>query len=401
MRVKFILLGAILLLTQILNTASGFDQDNIEMHGFVSQGFLKSSDNDYLGRSKEGSLEFNEIGVNFAVFVMSDLRFGVQFFSSDLGDSGNNEFKIDWALMDYSYKNWLGLRAGKIKLPFGLYNRKRDADMLRTSVVLNQSVYSEKLRDLIVGFYGISLYGSCQLGKYGYIDYEFYVGTLEASGDSPFITSATERSSYLIPELRALLPQGFDYSSLDIYMRHLEGGMLVWNTFVDGLRVSYTDVMSQLDIDMGGIITDTKLKKYSGFSFEYDTGNLTFVFERLVVNADMEAIVVNIPVDFEGWYGEISWDLRHWFSLNLAYGEYYPASNDKSGSKIEKSDLEDYYAWQKDITVGVRFNMNEYWCIKFETHFIDGLGLVKISENISGDEEQYWRLFAVKTSLSF
>ncbi len=67
-----------------------FEQEDFVIHGFVSQGYLKSTDNNYLGKSKNGSYEFNEIGLNIALPIADALRFGIQLFSRDLGDEGNN-----------------------------------------------------------------------------------------------------------------------------------------------------------------------------------------------------------------------------------------------------------------------------------------------------------------------
>ena len=54
----------------------------------------------------------------------------------------------------------LGFRAGRIKLPYGLYNQSRDVDMARTSVLLPQSVYSEVDRELLIAYEGVGLYGN-------------------------------------------------------------------------------------------------------------------------------------------------------------------------------------------------------------------------------------------------
>ena len=52
----------------------------IDIHGFVSQGFLYSSANNYLARSADGSFEMTEVGVNFTVTLTDQLRAGMQLF---------------------------------------------------------------------------------------------------------------------------------------------------------------------------------------------------------------------------------------------------------------------------------------------------------------------------------
>ena len=50
---------------------------NIEIHGFISQGYLLSNENNYLADSKEGTFQFNEMGINFGKnlkFLLNNLK---------------------------------------------------------------------------------------------------------------------------------------------------------------------------------------------------------------------------------------------------------------------------------------------------------------------------------------
>ena len=79
---------------------------DIDIHGFVSQGYIKSTGNNYLSiKCKEGSFEFNEAGCSFSIQLTDELRGGIQLLSRDIGDQGNNEFLLDWAYADYHYKD--------------------------------------------------------------------------------------------------------------------------------------------------------------------------------------------------------------------------------------------------------------------------------------------------------
>ena len=49
---------------------------------------LLSSGNNFLAKSKSGSFEFSEIGLNFTNQLTDRLRFGVQLFAHKLGPSG-------------------------------------------------------------------------------------------------------------------------------------------------------------------------------------------------------------------------------------------------------------------------------------------------------------------------
>ena len=108
-------LGIFLLITGPV-FAAGFGANTVDIHGFVSQGYLQSSDyNFYAAETEDGSYEFNEFGINFASNVTDDLRIGMQLLSRDLGALGNNMVEVDWAYADCSFRNWLGLRVGRMK----------------------------------------------------------------------------------------------------------------------------------------------------------------------------------------------------------------------------------------------------------------------------------------------
>src|SRR5437588_62671 len=70
---------------------------SVEVHGFISQGVLRTTANNYLARSDSGigSFEFTEIGINFTKSLTDRLRFGLQLFSRDLGPAGDYTAKAD------------------------------------------------------------------------------------------------------------------------------------------------------------------------------------------------------------------------------------------------------------------------------------------------------------------
>ena len=68
----------------------------LEVHGFISQGFLLTTANDYLAHSSHGSFEFTEIGLNFTLPATDRLALGLQIFSHDLGPIGDYRATLDW-----------------------------------------------------------------------------------------------------------------------------------------------------------------------------------------------------------------------------------------------------------------------------------------------------------------
>ena len=120
-----------------------------EIHGFVSQGYIRSLSNNWLtaSDSSRGSFEMSEMGLNFTQTLSENLRAGIQLFSRDLGPLGNYSIKADWYYLDFRWADWLGARAGRTRLPFGLYNETNDIDSARVPI-LDRARFSSVLREI-------------------------------------------------------------------------------------------------------------------------------------------------------------------------------------------------------------------------------------------------------------
>ena len=193
------------------------DPTDIKVHAFVSQGVLKTSQNNYLGPSKRGSFEFTEVGINFTSQLSEKLRVGVQLFAHDLGPLGNYTPTFDWYYVDYRYSDWLGIRAGRTKIPFGLYNDSADIDAARVPILLPQSVYPIDHRDYLLAQMGGELYGNVQLGKAGSLEYRGYGGTISLGAPAPPAPGITVEK---------------------LEMPYVYGGRALWNTPLEGLTAA-------------------------------------------------------------------------------------------------------------------------------------------------------------------
>src|SRR5580698_2804466 len=69
------------------------DPDNllsIDIHAFVTQGFILSRSNQYLAdETTHGSFQYSEVGLNFTKDLTDRLRLGLQLFAEDIGPTGN------------------------------------------------------------------------------------------------------------------------------------------------------------------------------------------------------------------------------------------------------------------------------------------------------------------------
>ena len=91
------------------------DLSNIQIHGFVTQGLLYSSHNNYFtANTTNGSVQWTDGAISVSDSVTDKLRVGIQLHMYELGQLGGPHLDVDWVSGDYRVKPWLGFRAGKV-----------------------------------------------------------------------------------------------------------------------------------------------------------------------------------------------------------------------------------------------------------------------------------------------
>jgi len=387
----------------------------VDIHGFISQGYLKSSDNNYLTNdSEDGTFAFNEIGINFSKQLTDQLRIGLQLFSHDLGEIGNNDIILDWAFADYRWKDWLGLRVGKLKIPQGFYNETRDIDSLRTFILLPSSVYLETFREPMVSMIGFGAYGEVPLGMIGSLSYQLLIGTQDINEDS-----GTARASEGAASGGGIY---LDIDEFDVGDKYV--GSLIWRTPLEGLRLGGSFHSTPMTIDshlaapfvMGPMtlanagdrsVSEMRMKAFV-LSVEYTWEDLVIATEYSHQKIDKTDTINStafgpFPVPYprssetssEGYYVSASYRFAGWLEMGAYYSDYTLDKDDTNGSTYDPY----YKAWNKDKCLTARFDINEYWLVKLEGHHIDGVGFLNNLDNT--DWERKWWLFAAKVSFIF
>ncbi len=384
----------------------------VDVHGFVSQGYIKTDDNNFLANdSSGGTFQYNEIGINFSKQITNKLRIGLQLFSHDLGVIGNNEILLDWAFADYRWRDWLGLRVGRIKAPHGLYNEGRDVDMLRTSIFLPQSVYKELDRDVMVAVNGFGLYGDVPLDTMGTLSYYVLAGTSDVGADSG---AARQFNSARLGG--AQLFEADDFEMGETYV-----GSLQWQTPLDGLRLRGTIRRSDLEMPAttGAALAGWGIPIGTEFVYEMArtrtiVGSIEYSWNDLVVAAEYQDTKADAYIDIpglgnftdstsnnDGYYVSASYRVNDWLEVGSYYSKYYADSDDRDGKAgaASTSYMYDYQAWLEDIALSARFDINQYWLFKIEGHLMDGAALCLTEDN--DDFEEDWWMVTAKMTFSF
>lgn len=369
-----------------------------DVHAFVSQGFMLSSKNNYLTRSRRGSFEFTEIGLNLTKSISDDLSVGMQLFMRDLGPIGNYKPQFDWFYLDYHFRDWLGLRAGRTKLPFGLYNDQSDIDSARVPVLLPQSVYPTTSRDFLLAQTGFELYGYEPLPLIGALDYRLYGGTI-------FLDSTS------------LASPGATVTDIDV--PYVAGTRVLWHgpAPIDGLTLGGSLQLLRIDLDLllspdlvGALKQAGELPSDFGDTFKYKlpaflwVGSLEYAAHDLLLAAEYSrwrydyktrpAIVPDGNITSTRWYVMGSYHVAPWFSP----GVYYAVFN--NGAK--GPDTRDKY--QQDFAVSTRYDLTPNWLLKLEGHYMRGTASLSSALNSDlplSELARDWTVFMVKTTAFF
>jgi len=137
------------------------DGRDVQIHSFASQGFMYTNVNNYMSMpTSQGSFAFTDFGANVSVKVNDNFHVGAQIYDRNIGAFGNWYPELDWAVADYKFKDWFGIRAGKVKTTLGLFNDTQDMEFLSTWALMPQSVYSLDQRGATISHEGGDFYGN-------------------------------------------------------------------------------------------------------------------------------------------------------------------------------------------------------------------------------------------------
>ncbi len=207
--------------------AQSLDDLNIQIHGYATQGFLYSTQNNmFTTSSSDGSPAWTEAVVNITSQPIPKLRIGVQGRYFLLGNFGN-AITLDWASADYKVDDRFGVRFGKVKTPSGLYNEIQDIDPSYLWALLPQGVYPIGSRNSLLAHYGGVVYGTVKLGeKLGKLEYRAWGGERVLGTDDGYFVVQKESGLDL--------PNGLNGITL--------GGALRWKTPIPGLMIGASDL---------------------------------------------------------------------------------------------------------------------------------------------------------------
>ena len=343
-------------------TAFKVGSKELQVHGAVQQGFAVTDTNNFLTMdTAEGSAAMTDAAVNVTSSLTQKLRVGGQLYVSNMGQLGNGRLQLDWAYADYRFATALGVRGGKMKTALGLFNDTQDMEFLYTWALLPQGTYPLDFRVATIAHVGGDVYGTADLGRAGSIAYTAYGGIIQDDPEGGY--------RYGVESL------GIDV--LSVHNTRTGGLDARWATPVNGLMTGYSFSAASLKVDVivqpYGIplsTTTTPWHRHAVYA-DYQRSGLRLSSEWRRERRDTTGNPANIlpPSMMKGDAAFVAASYRPIDMVEVgSYYSYYVAD-----LSVPSSDPTNHIY---DKVVSGRLDLNRFWHVKVEGHFMDGVGPV-------------------------
>jgi len=385
----------------------GRTESDFAVYGFLSQGLVYTTDNNYFGSSQNGSLDFRDLAVGASWRPGANLQFAGQLMYRDAGNTARENVFVDYAFVDFSLYQSLesqtGIRLGRVKNIYGLYNDTRDIASARPSILIPESIYLEKWRDVFHSSDAVSIYGSIFINS--------YLLSLDANYGRPYLSDVAEREIHSTP-----LSGAIKDSTLSMSRLMLESPR-------GNLRFAYSHILAKwnyqpnpgmTNIQIGpGNFVDVPTYGYPGgtvarlntWSVEYTRDKWQFTSEYNSSSYRLDGVLqpgVNTKVDVGGYYYGVAYQVDRQLRVFLRRDTWYPNKDDKSGvqsANLTGQPAHNFYA--RDTVLGCGHELNKHWFVGAEVHHITGAAWLAESENDLNHTQKNWDLIALLVNYQF
>lgn len=364
------------------------------LQGFAAQGLIGSTHNNFFGDSRDSvSTEFTEAGLNGTWQPHADLRLSGQALYRRAGESDQDGLRLDYAQADWQLHQTevtrLGLKLGKVKLPYGLYNETRDVPFTRPGILLPQSVYVDNGRSLLLAAPGFFVHGATTQ-KYGTT--EFLFGWVRPDFDSESVEYGflgTARPGHLKGQ-GAL------------------GARLRWDTPADSsLILTYADVRT--DYSPGGVdslqagevrfrnLIVTAQQRFDTLTFTTEYGEPRGRF------SGFGAVFPDNSRTAQAYYLQGEWRFHPDWELMLRHDVFYRDKEDKSGNQFHAlTGLPAHGMFARDWSLGLRWDATPSLMLRAEVHHVDGTGWLPGPDNPDFlSRERNWNMWLLQGAYRF
>lgn len=386
----------VLLVALAWSAQSALARDSgMQVHGFATQGYSLTSANHFFGDSDDsGSLDYTEMGLNVSARPANDLLATGQILYRRAGNA-NDHFSLDYALLDYrsysSAKADFGARIGRIKNPLGLYNDTRDVAVSRPSIILPQSIYFDRTRDLALSGDGIGLYGERRSEKMVLaLEFNVVKPRVDTETLEPILLGAQRVGEF---EDRPSLLGRIILATMDEKLR--------FALSIANLNIRYQAGENDLS-QSGNLLFSPRI-----FSAQYAAENfiLTSEYARRTFTFDDIAYIPFNERTGESYYLQGQYKFNRCCWAVVRRDVLYQDTKDHTGEKFSAltgGTRPAHSQFAKDWTLGLRLQPGENWLVSAEHHWVRGTAWLPIEDNPNSQETvANWRMFLLLFSAWF
>ena len=376
-------------------------KDNIQFHGFLTQGFFHTSDNNVYGQSDDGfSPGLTEIGLNVNYQPFDNLRFAAQGLYRRAGDVDPGSVRLDFGLVDLTLLEYssgkFGLRGGRLKIPFGLYNETRDVSFTHPTILLPQGIYFDRSRSLLLSADGGSFYAQ-QRTHFGDFNFKFNVGLPSSDLDEiKTVVLGTREARGALTTKPAIATQ-LNYE--------INGGEYIFGISYMNLELNYrptpAEKLSPLSSGLSLVNSSTQIQPLL-FSAQYNgekltlTGEYEYRWNKFGQFAPLGKFVS------ESWYVEGSYRIMPQLQGTVRYDTFSMDISDRGGDGALRLKFPRNVAYAKDWVFGLRWDITPSWMFRGEYHRIHGTAWLPQADNpVPSQNVQDWDLYALQLSFKF
>lgn len=387
-----------LMLSLLAQLCHGADtMDSIQLHGFAALNPLLTTANNFFGDTdNKVSWEFWEVGVNGSWRVNNDLLLSAQVTSRRAGSEDDGTPRLDYGQLSYTFIHdaplQLGFRLGRILNPLGLYNETRDVAFTRNSILLPQSIYFDRTRDLALSSDGLQLFAQ-HVSGFGDFYLQVNLGLPRTDDDS-----RSERSLLGIDAPGELKGEP---SILGRLLYERDGGRWLMGVSGGSVRVDYEGKGSADPFPDGAAEFQPLI-----FSLQHNAEDYTLTTEFGQRTFSSKGFgTPDATTVGESFYAEGVYRFTPKWEGFLRYDVLFTDRDDRSGKAFAESDplqRPAYSRFAKDLAAGLTWHASKSLLLRVEYHYVDGTAWLPIADNPLGqDTEQYWSIFAFQASIRF
>jgi hypothetical protein len=373
------------------------DDIDWEVNGFVTQGFSLTDDNNFYGNSESGSFDFRELGISSTARLSERFLISGQLVSRRAGEVDDGKLSVDYALVDYRFleQQWghAGIQVGRVKNPFGFYNSTRDVAFTRPSIMLPQSLYFDRARNLELSSDGFVLYGTKMLSS-GRIKSELFAGAPRKDKNVEY--------AYL----NADWPGSFDKSKGYLWRNEYSSndysfiGAFTYGNF----KLDFDHPGSPAPGAPGDGVLGIDIATLS-LQYNWDRWSVTGEYFRQDIDwGEIGGIFAIKPqTSSESFYLQLEHRFTSDLSMFVRRDVFYMDKDDRSGEKTALLDGQPTYAhYAFDWTLGVGWEPSPNWLLRAEWHKVKGTAWLATQDNpVNVEKEKDWNMLLLQATYRF